>query len=247
MECAPSSGDAPRHEAGQARQHRRGGEHEQDQHDIVFKEYFAKDSTDLSKVTLKYTAGNTYYIEDAENNKMKTQTIKGFFNDSKSSSVTPPADKEANKTALTTAIADAKTAKDALTDEAKKAELQTAIEAAEKVNADKKATQAQVDAAKADLDAAVKKAQETGDVKVKTVAELGSAIKTSNPAPGKLTVVFLEKDLPADFKSETGKYTLTFKGEELAFTDKMGAKSVTFDYNEKEDKATLDASKVTAK
>ena len=207
---------------------------------ITFKEFFAKDSTDLSKVTLKYTAGNTYYIEDAENNKMKTQTIKGF------STTTPPADKEANKTALTNAIADAKTAKDALTDEAKKAELQTAIEAAEKVNADKKATQAQVDAAKEALEAAVKKAQETGDAKVKTVEELGNIVKTALTA-GKLTFVFEEKDLPAEFKSATGEYTLTFNGTDVPFETIFGAKSATVDHVGSTTDAVVKAAKITSK
>ncbi|MBF4501401.1 S-layer homology domain-containing protein [Savagea sp. SN6] len=45
---------------------------------ITFDKLIAKGSTDLTKLTLKYTSGNTFYIEDEENNKMKTQTVTGF-------------------------------------------------------------------------------------------------------------------------------------------------------------------------
>jgi hypothetical protein len=45
---------------------------------ITFDKLIAKASTDLTKLTLKYTSGNTFYIEDEENNKMKTQTVTGF-------------------------------------------------------------------------------------------------------------------------------------------------------------------------
>ena len=45
---------------------------------IKFDKLIAKGSTDLTKLTLKYTSGNTFYIEDEENNKMKTQTVTGF-------------------------------------------------------------------------------------------------------------------------------------------------------------------------
>lgn len=206
---------------------------------ITFKEFFAKDSTDLSKVTLKYTAGNTYYIEDAENNKMKTQTIKGFYNDNQSSTTTPPSDKEANKTALTNAIADAKTAKDALTDEAKKAELQKAIEAAQAVKDDKKATQAQVDAAKEALEAAVKKAQETGDtvkaseIDFKVVEELDGTTTVSKRA-NELDAKFADKDL-----------VIVFEGKEYKLTpNSMNKNILAASLPKVVDKATVDALEV---
>ncbi len=46
---------------------------------ITFKENFWKNDTDLSKVTLKYSQGNSYYIQDNASNKMKTDTLTGFF------------------------------------------------------------------------------------------------------------------------------------------------------------------------
>lgn len=46
---------------------------------ITFKEDFWKADTDLSVVTLKYSQGNSYYIQDNASNKMKTDTLKGFY------------------------------------------------------------------------------------------------------------------------------------------------------------------------
>lgn len=46
---------------------------------ITFKEDVWKNDTDLSAVTLKYSQGSSYYIQDLVSNKMKTSTLKGFF------------------------------------------------------------------------------------------------------------------------------------------------------------------------
>ena len=48
---------------------------------IAFNDNFWKDSTDLSIVTLKYSKGNTFYIQDTASNKMNTATVKGFYKD----------------------------------------------------------------------------------------------------------------------------------------------------------------------
>ena len=52
---------------------------------ITFKDNFADNATDLSKVELEYKSGNTFYIRDAESNKVESVTIEGFYKDRNSS------------------------------------------------------------------------------------------------------------------------------------------------------------------
>lgn len=107
---------------------------------ITFKEDFAKASTDLSVVTLKYAKGNSYYLQDAASNKMETTTIKGFYSDRNSdlgqSTETENGKEEATKAeidALKATIDDAdKVNKDGKTAESVKA-LEKAIADAKKV------------------------------------------------------------------------------------------------------------------
>lgn len=212
---------------------------------IVFKEYFAKDSTDLSKVTLKYTAGNTYYIEDAENNKMKTQTIKGFFNDSKSSSVTP-GDKEADKTALNKAIADAEKAETAGKTKESVDALNKAIEDAKKVADNKKATEKEVADAEKAVNEAVKNLKDevkgdtvkASEINFKVVEELDNTTTVSKRA-NELDAKFADKDL-----------AIVFEGKEYKLTpNSMNNNILATSLPKVVDKATVDALdvKVSAK
>lgn len=45
---------------------------------VTFKEDVTDANTDLSIITVKYTKGNSYYLQDAKGNKVVTQTLKGL-------------------------------------------------------------------------------------------------------------------------------------------------------------------------
>lgn len=223
---------------------------------ITFKEKFAKASTDLSVVTLKYSKGNSYYIQDKSSNKMDTTTIKGFYKDSSSdlgssSNVENGGNDEVASSsefsALKTAITKAKDVDTTgYTADSVKA-FKDAITAAEKVYKNNKSTSKEVTNAKADLEKAqanLIKETEKGDtvkaseINFKVVEELDNTTTVSKRA-NELDAKFADKDL-----------TIVFEGKEYKLTpNSMNKNILATSLPKVVDKATVDALdvKVTAK
>ncbi|WP_108307356.1 hypothetical protein [Metalysinibacillus jejuensis] len=152
-----------------------------------------------------------------------------------------PGATQAEKDALTAAIANAEKPEttEGKTEDSIKA-LEDAIAQAKATLNKPTPTSAEVAAAKKaveDAVAALKDEEVAGEEKVKTVEELGSIILHKEMTDvNKLVVGFKETDLPADFKSATGKYVLTFKGQEYELIGDGNNKSIVIDYT----KATLE-------
>ncbi|CEA01891.1 S-layer protein precursor [Metalysinibacillus saudimassiliensis] len=193
---------------------------------ITFKEKFAKASTDLSVVTLKYSKGNSYYIQDKSSNKMDTTTIKGFYKDSSSDlgsssnvenggndDVASSSEFSALKAAITKAN-DVNTK--GYTADSVKA-FKDSITAAQKVYDNNKSTSKEVTNAKADLEKAqanLVKENETGDtVKASTLSAKAVAQTISVTTGVTIKVANLNED------QKNKKMTTTFKGQTYEFVE----------------------------